>query len=287
MQHTFAQVQAAVAASVGLKAVPSNLNPPLASYTREIKEIFLGGCMRNTFEVGQPECATGDTASSTTVALIGDSNAAMWNPAFQEVAVQRHWRLETLAKAACPMLDLPTFNMAANREYSECDQWRGQITARLQAEHPRLVVLSVMRRYGAGEMRTGLTSYSQAWIDGLNRLVTKLRGTGAQVLVLGPIPDPQSIVPNCLADHLSDATACAAPASKAVNQGGIAAESAATKAGGGQYSDLTELFCTADRCPVIVGNSLVYMDEAHVTREYSRQLAPVMGALADRALAGG
>ena len=54
-------------------------------------------------EVGQPECATGDTASATTVALVGDSHAAMWSPAFQQVAAQRHWRLETLTKAGCPL----------------------------------------------------------------------------------------------------------------------------------------------------------------------------------------
>ena len=60
-----------------------------------------------------------------------------------------------------------------------------------------------------------------------------------------------------------------------MNQSGIAAESAATKAGGGQYADLTELFCTADRCPVIVGNTLVYFDRNHMTLEYSRALAPV------------
>ncbi len=115
----------------------------------------------------------------------------------------------------------------------------------------------------------------------------QLRGTGAQVLVLGPIPDPQSLVPDCLSGHLDDATACSPPRSTAVNEAGIAAESAATKAGGGQYADLTELFCTTNRCPVIVGNTLVYLDENHLTPEYSRQLAPVMGALADRALAHG
>ena len=73
--------------------------------------------------------------------------------------------------------------------------------------------------------------------------------------------------------------------STAVNEPGIAAETAATKAGGGQYADLTELFCTADRCPVIVGNTLVYFDQSHLTAEYSQLLAPVIGALADRALA--
>ncbi len=72
--------------------------------------LFRNGCMRMLSQVGQPECATGDTASTTTVALVGDSHAAMWNPAFQQIAAQRHWRLETLAKAACPLMDLPITN---------------------------------------------------------------------------------------------------------------------------------------------------------------------------------
>ena len=134
---------------------------------------------------------------------------------------------------------------------------------------------------------TSLTPYESAWIDSLTRLVQQLRGTGAQVLVLGPIPDPHSEVPDCLSVHLDDVTACIQLRSKAVNEPGIAAETAATKAGGGQYADLTALFCTADRCPVIVGNTLVYFDRPHLTVEYSRLLAPVIGALADRTLVGG
>ncbi len=104
----FAQVQAAVAASVDLKAVPSNLNPPLTDQTAQQWRILTHGCLRVLpFDSGQPECATGDTASTTTVALIGDSHAAMLNPAFQQVAEQRHWRLEMMAKAGCPIMDLP------------------------------------------------------------------------------------------------------------------------------------------------------------------------------------
>ena len=184
-------------------------------------------------------------------------------------------------------MDVPITNPIRRREYTECEQWRGQIIARLRAEHPRLVVVSMWRRYDAYGYASGFTSYDPAWIDSLTRLVQQLRSTGAQVLVLGPIPDPQSVVPICLSGHLDDATACSPPRSTAVNQPGIAAESAATKAGGGHYADLTELFCTAERCPVIIGNTLVYFDQNHLTAEYSRALAPAIGALADRALAGG
>jgi hypothetical protein len=292
VEHAFAQVQATVAASAELKAVPSNLDPALANASAELKAMLLNGCLREPFQSGQPECAAGDTASTTTVALVGDSHAAMWNPAFQQVAEQRRWRLETLSKGACPLVNLPIANHLSRlvEHFEHCEQWRGQVLARLRAEHPRLIVLSLWRGYGAGSGNgwlSGFTSYDAAWIDSLTRLVQQLRGTGAKVLVLGPIPDPHSYVPICLSGHLDDATACAQPRSTAVNESGIAAEAAATKAGGGQYADLTELFCTTDRCPAVVGNTLVYIDLEHLTLEYSRLLAPAIGTLADRALAHG
>ena len=284
VQHAFAQARDAVAASAGLRAVASNLDPPLAKAPADKAAVFVNGCVRSWREIGQGECATGDIASPTTVALVGDSHAAMWNPAFQHLAEQRHWRLETLAKVTCPLQDLHITSPYLGREYTECEQWRAQIVNRLKAEHPRLVVLDMSRRYGAD---FGFTSYDPAWIDTLGRTVAQLRSIGAAVLVLGPVPDPGSSVPTCLSGHVDDATACAPARPVAVGDGGISAERAATTAGGGHYADLTDLFCTADRCPVIVGNTLVFRDDNHVTTEYAQLLTPVFGALADRALAGG
>ncbi|WP_006247513.1 SGNH hydrolase domain-containing protein [Mycolicibacterium tusciae] len=281
--RTFAQVEAAVAASADLRAVPSNLEPPIVSAAAEQPAMFVNSCMRDFFQVDQPECASGDTASPTTVTLVGDSNAAMWTPAFQWVAEQRHWRLETMVKAGCPLFDRPLTTPRLRREYTECAQWRDRIIARLGSEHPRLIVLGLSRTYG----NQGFTSYDSAWMESLTRLVRELRGTGAQVLLLGPIPDPQSVVPMCLSGHLDDVAVCSPPTSAALNEQGIAAESAAARSVGGYYADLSPLFCTAERCPAIVGNTLVYMDRVHITYEYARLLGPVMGALADRALIEG
>jgi peptidoglycan/LPS O-acetylase OafA/YrhL len=291
VQSVSGQVQAAVAASAELKAVPSNLNPPLADAAAELTGMLFNGCLRAPFQGGQPECATGDSASKTTVAIVGDSHAAMWIPAFREIGAQRPWRIETMAKMACPLMDLPTTNRLFRplvELIDRCGQWSGHIIARLRAERPQLIVVSLFRGYVASNSRgwlAGFTSYDPAWIDSLTRLVRQLRGTGAKVLVLGPIPHLNTSVPSCLSKHLDDATACSPPRSTAFNQTGIAAEAAAVKAGGGQYADLTELFCTTNRCAVIVGNTLVYVDAGHLTFEYSRLLAPAIAALADRALA--
>jgi peptidoglycan/LPS O-acetylase OafA/YrhL len=284
VRQAFAQARDAVAASADLRAVPSNLDPSLADAPADKAAVFVNGCTRSWREVGQAECAGGDTASPTTVALIGDSHAAMWNPAFQQVAEQRHWRLETLAKVTCPLQELRIVSPYLGREYTECEQWRGQIMARLQAEHPRLVVLSMSRRYGAD---FGFTSYDPAWIDTLGRTIIQLRSIGSSVLVLGPVADPRSSVPACLSGHLDDATTCAPPRLVAVNANGIAAEQTAAAGAGGHYADLSDLFCTPERCPLIVGNTLVFRDDNHVTTEYAQLLAPVLGALADRAVTNG
>ncbi|MGE5697144.1 MAG: acyltransferase family protein [Candidatus Sericytochromatia bacterium] len=283
VQQLTAQVQAAVAASAGLHDVPSNLSPPLAEAAGDKPSVFLNGCVRSWREVGQDQCASGDSASATTVALVGDSHAAMWSPAFEQIAEQRHWRLETMGKVTCPLQNLsPITSPYLGREYSECEQWRGDVISRLQTERPRLIVVSMSRRYGAD---FGFTSYDPAWLASLTALVAQLHTTGAKVLVLGPVPDPHSTVPTCVSAHLDDTTACSPQRTVAVNDGGIAAEAAATTTGGGQYADLTELFCTHQRCPVIIGNNLVYRDDNHVTIEYAQALGPVIAAVADRAMA--
>ena len=289
VRQALSQVQSAVAAAADVTAVPANLSPPLATAFAEKTALSFNGCLREPFESGQPECAFADTNSSTTVALVGDSHAAMWTPALQQIATERHWRLEMLAKGACPLLDIEVTNPLSRLAelFEHCGEWRNQIISRLEAERPRMIVLSLWRGYGTDEALSGYRAFDSGWIAGFTRLVHRLRATGAQVLVLGPIPDPSFHVPVCLSGYLDDVQACTPSRSSAVHESGIAAEAAATKAGGGQYFDTTELFCTAQRCPVIVGNTLVYVDENHMTLEYARFLGPVVGALIDRALARG
>ena len=99
VKQLFAQVQTALNASVGLKAVPSNLTPSLADTPGEKNALWFNGCLRTPFQNGQPECVMGDAGSTKTVALIGDSMSAMMIPAFQQVAEQRHLSTNEWARA--------------------------------------------------------------------------------------------------------------------------------------------------------------------------------------------
>jgi peptidoglycan/LPS O-acetylase OafA/YrhL len=285
LQALTRQVQTAVAAAAGARAVPTNLTPPLAQASSDTALPFQNGCDQSYTTSSQPPCVFGDPAGTSTVALVGDSHAANWYPAVEPLAEQRHWRLDVLAKATCPfLLDLPTRSPYLGREFTECEQWRATVLSRLQAEHPSLVLLAMSRRYGAD---FDFTSYDASWQAALTRTVATLRAAGSTVLVLGPVPDPRTWAPTCLSDHLDSATACAPDRAAAVNAQGIAAEDAATRAGGGRFADLADLFCTADTCPLIVANDLVYRDDNHITVEYAAMLAPVIAAEIDSALPGG
>ncbi|HEY4605270.1 MAG TPA: acyltransferase family protein, partial [Blastococcus sp.] len=279
-----AQVQSAVAASVGLHAVPSNLTPPLGNATTSKEAPFLDGCVLAWTATNRRDCTYGDPAGTTRVALFGDSHAGQWQAALETAAEQQHWQVDVFSKVTCPPLDVPISSPYLHREYTECERWRSGVVDRLRADPPALVVLAMVRRYGSD---FGSASYDPQWTAGLGRTVSTLRATGAPVLVLGPVPDPHGTVPACLSAHLADAGACTPPRQLAVNDAGIAAQRAATEAAGGTYADLTDLFCTQVECPLVVGNTLVFRDDNHLTVEYAAVLGPVVSALIARALPGG
>lgn len=75
---------------------------------------------------------------------------------------------------------------------------------RLAADRPQLVLLGMSRRYGS----TSGSPATATWLDALTALVSELREiTGARVLVLGPVPDPHSVVPVCVSGELDEANA--------------------------------------------------------------------------------
>ncbi len=293
VRSTFDQVQAGVAAALSMTEVPPNLTPALTGQAAEVASMQSGGCLRviPMDSRPHPDCATGDPNSPVTVALVGDSQSAMFNPAFEALTEKRGWRLLRLSKVACPIVDLPStthFNSAAEG-FSRCAHWRAGIMDRLRAERPTLVVVSSARAYGNEGLgiwgQPGFNNFDAGWVGGLGRFTAEMRALGSQVLVLGPTPGATGLVPVCLSAHMDDPLACAFPVPRWVSPAGIAAERDAVEGSGGQYADITELFCARGKCPVIVGNAMVFYDSGHLSREYSLTLSPVMGALTDRALA--
>jgi len=275
------QLATALEESARTMDVPSNLQPSLLDAGSSEAAPFFDGCLLGFTETEVPPCVFGDTSSSTSAVLFGDSHAAMWFPALDEVANARHWRLVAWTKATCPPLDVSLVSPDLGRAYSECDDWRSSVMALIYAMHPRLVVLGMAPNYDAPY---GITQDGPAWLAALTRSVRTLRSTGARVLVLGPIESPDWVVPYCLSGHLDDVPACNVtprethdgPGLVGYDNAGLIAERNAVVRGGGAFVDVKPWFCAAGTCPVIVNNLLVFRDNSHITVQYADYLAPLV-----------
>ena len=175
-----------------------------------------------TTAIGSPAAALAATsarsyppvASTTTIVLFGDSHAAQWFPALDQIATQRHWRLVVMTKKGCPTASISVFSPMVNRELHECDAWRLNVADRLSAEHPALILMSSYRYRQTGAW-AGIDA-NQAWRQGLDFTLAAYRPLARNVLVLGDTPTPARDVPACVSSHLGNVPACVTARSDAV-----------------------------------------------------------------------
>jgi hypothetical protein len=274
------QVQADVAQSLGTQDVPANLTPSLADAASDEATPFVDGCFDGFTESSVNPCNYGDVTAppSKTVVLFGDSHALMWFPAFDALANQNGWHLIPQAKATCPPINITVYSPSLGGWYTGCNQWRAAVVARIQALHPALIVLGFSREYGIPDDHVVVDG--PAWIQGLTSMMMTLRATGAQVVLMGDVPYPQTgLVPDCLSAHLTEAATCTMPAQYPYyNPSGVGQEEGVAAATGSGYIDTRPWFCFENTCAVIVGNNLVYRDDNHITATYASWLTPVIGA---------
>ncbi|MDP9431680.1 MAG: acyltransferase [Actinomycetota bacterium] len=275
-------VTGALAAGAALRAVPGNLRPSLEGAHADIADPFTDGCHASYRGTTLRACAYGSTGPAPAVLLTGDSHATQWFPALAAAAqAPRNWRLTSLTKTTCPPVTLSFHSPVLARTYSECDEWRARVLERIRTERPAVVVLGAARHYSDVYR---FEVFGPQWLAGWTDMVRQIRATGAQVVVLGPPPLPGRDVPDCLAENLHDAAACATDPTASVQRAGIAAERATVARAGGRYVDVTPWFCVGTSCPAVVGNLLVYRDDNHLTTSYAGWLAPLVAAEVEAAL---
>jgi hypothetical protein len=122
------------------------------------------------------------------------------------------------------------------------------------------------------------TGYGGPWQDGVAAIFQFLRSSAKHVVFISDTPYLPQSAPDCVAGHLSDVRPCAIKRRDATILPAIkAAELRIAKQEQINSIDPTSWFCAPKICPVIVGNILVYHDKSHMTTEWSRYLAPVLG----------
>jgi hypothetical protein len=220
-------------------------------------------------------CIYGDTTSSTTVVLFGDSHALAWFPAFDQLAKENHWKLLSLTMSACSAADISAYNPATASLMKNCPIWRVDSMKRIIAAKPYMVLVASTRGFQTevnGVVLKGVAR-NTAFEAGMGRTISQLKSGGAKVLMMSDTPALAQDPVVCLSAHPSSTLACATPIDKAISNDWITLEEKIASENSIPLIKPQPWICPTSPCPVVIGNILTYFDVGHMTATFSQALA--------------
>lgn len=249
------------------------LERPQATIGREITAQLVGaveelpapyrmGCHRNNLEAGISICVFGrDSPDAIRIALVGGSHSLHWLPALQQIATRHPVKILNITRSGCPFVG--TLNDDDGRE-DACQQWIESAVQYLLREKPDFIFTTATRPTPNGVGDYMPDRYVEIW--------RKLVASGIDVIAIRDNPWLDVYVPGCVARNMAELDDCGvarlAKLSKAIDLSAIADISADI-----HIIDLSDYLCSADTCPAVIDDMLVYRDRHHLTVQFAKRLA--------------
>ncbi|KUG53469.1 hypothetical protein AVL62_01350 [Serinicoccus chungangensis] len=255
----------------GLDLDPASITPDPLEATRDLPALYRQDCDATGEEVLR--CAFGDPEGDLHVAVVGDSKIAQWTGALDELGEQRGWRVDVYYRSACPWsAALAEFEDEAQAQ--ACRSWGAEVTRRLVAEPPDVVLTSSVKSQGLDA--DGEPS-GAALAEGMAQHWREVGAAGVPVVAVADTPQPGDLqVYACVADHRDDLDRCSFDSNDGSGTGPLLRAVEAVP--GSTFVTMNDWVCPGeDRCPPVVGGVLVYRQGSHITDTYARSLADVLG----------
>lgn len=234
------------------------VEPPASVATEDVPTYYDDDCQITAGDDRvNPECTYGVPDGDTTVALLGDSKAGQWFSAVDRIAKRENWRLDLYLKSAC------SFTTKGEKEPT-CNRFGQNVLRTLEdpSRTPDVAIVSAGNR-------------PEAALDaGMREAVDRLKALGTTVVLLQDNPKPRSqTVYRCVAENATYER-CA----YRVDASSGKALTALAKATDSPLVDLTRWMCpdTSQRCPAVVGGSLLLRQGSHLTSTYVDTLTPML-----------
>ncbi|GAA1861707.1 acyltransferase family protein [Myceligenerans crystallogenes] len=196
-----------------------------------------------------------------TVVILGASHEYQWEPALERIAKVHDWRLITIGKGACRI------EVRDPADVSDCAVWSRAAVQKVIGMRPDAVVVNSTRTSPRGMYERVVPGQLAAW--------KKLQAAGVRTIGIRDNPRYRDDPLECIAEYGSSARACNEKTRGSV----LAPVNPVAKLKGGVPAasiDMSDWLCTADVCPLVVGNIMVYRDRGHLTSTYARELAPML-----------
>jgi peptidoglycan/LPS O-acetylase OafA/YrhL len=217
--------------------------------------VYDDGCHVNNGETQSPDCTYGEKGAKRKIVLFGDSHAAQWFPALEEIAGKENFELISLTKSACPG---PAVLKVDSGEYknADCFAWRENSFKRIEELKPYAVIFSGFQHF---QIPNGYSSRREWWQEGQRKTFKALQGHARHIIYLTDTPHPEQDIPNCLA-------------------GGVIAQCNDTEPSepisipGLKSINPTSWLCDGE-CKSVINGIVAYRDGSHISRLMSASLA--------------
>jgi len=265
----------AIVQAMAATGLPSNITPSIQGAISDMPTIYSNNCHAGFSTTRPKNCVYGDAASSTVIGLYGDSHAAEWFPAFEKIAIKRHWKLISYTKRGCPPADIATYSKVLGKVYKECAPWRENVLKQMVADGVQVVFVAHFDRLLSATTRAPM--WQKEWRVAMQSTIDALKAKGITPVLMEDTPYPGQDVPTCLSRHYTNVQLCNPIISSAYRDDmhQMLQDFDAAKV---HVLWTRQWFCTEAGCPTVVGNILVYRDDNHMTVTFASFIAPLLDA---------
>ena len=238
--------------------------------------VYEQGCDASIANSVVQPCVTGDTGAPHTAVLLGDSIGVQWYSLLPDIFDSPEWRVITLTKSACAMVDEDYFYAPVGQTYTICTDWRNNVLDYLSSIQPDVVFMGSSSTYGFSEAQ---------WVNGSVRILSKLTAAADEVIVIPGTPSLSFDGPACLARHSN-------PDSIATDDSAFCQETlqdlqvtevtgylgqAVSQFQNASLLDLNDLVCPGGLCVAKNADGIIiFRDRHHLTDTFVRTQVPEM-----------
>jgi hypothetical protein len=280
-----------------LKSLPANVQPSTSQWTdlwvKDFGAVATGGGNSDCWIQAQsdstlPTCVFGDRTATRTLVVTGDSQAWMWEPAFDSWGLASKWKVIVLAKGSCPPWPDRQQEFVNNSAFPACGTFQSKVAKYINKTRPSVVVAAglepMIPTITVARVKTDVKSF-----------VTSIAPSGARVLIVNPSPsfyaydyaEHSSLsAPTCLVSHSQQIQLCDGVANDLLlNYFMNIAINKSRLPGASQVLNLSQLLCNK-KCPMIADGILVYIDNDHVSSDWAVHVSGALGEILDPYLKG-
>ncbi|HEX9093622.1 MAG TPA: acyltransferase family protein [Coriobacteriia bacterium] len=208
------------------------------------------------------------------IALVGNSHAGQWLPALQVLAKEHGWTITTFLASQCNATDA-ALEFYSSAKTNGCLAYGRWVMDKTHGHAFDLVITS--ERQSVPTDGDGWAGTQAAAVAGYTSYLERWSEAGTPVLILRDTPYPGKTlqsVPDCLAQHRTNQTACAGTPDTWASGDPLYAAATVLALPDISTTDVRPYFCTATVCPAVIGTVVTYFDASHMTATYARSLAP-------------